>query len=97
MYKEDEDEQRHPKTKIDVDMMLQKNGIRLKNNVGYDAVYVANMCCNDFIGSSVKEEDLGKFIKNYLDDPDGYPEVAMTRFYADCIGKGIPIIWEDML
>lgn len=25
---------------------------------------------------------------------DGLP---MTRFYADCIGKGTPIMWEDMI
>jgi hypothetical protein len=36
-------------------------------------------------------------IKDYCDDYDGYSELPMTRFYADTIGKGIPIIWEDML
>ena len=28
---------------------------------------------------------------------DLYEGIVFTRFYADCIGSGIPIIWEDML
>lgn len=35
--------------------------------------------------------------KDYLGDPDGYEGVAFTRFYADCIGKGALIPWDDML
>ena len=52
----------------------------------------------DFHGSSIKEESsLVKYVKDYLDDPDGYDGIAMTRFYADCIGKGEIIPWEDLL
>lgn len=32
-----------------------------------------------------------------FDDPDGYDELVFDRFMMDCIGKDIPIIWEDML
>jgi hypothetical protein len=32
-----------------------------------------------------------------VDDPDGYPELPFTRFYADCIGTGTPIDWEDVI
>jgi hypothetical protein len=28
---------------------------------------------------------------------DGYDGLPMTRFYADCIGSGNPIIWEDVI
>ena len=38
-----------------------------------------------------------EFIKDYIDDKDGYPELPFTRFYADCIGSGCPINWGDML
>ena len=65
---------------------------------GYDAVYVYAMAKADFVGSSLlTEQQVLKFVGDYLNDPDGYDEVAFTRFYADCIAKGIPIIWEDMM
>jgi hypothetical protein len=81
-----------------LDLLLAKNGIELDNKFGYDYVFVANMCKADYLGSSVPDEShLAKFVKDYCDDPDGYEELPMTRFYADTIGKGIPIIWEDML
>lgn len=87
-----------PYTKDEVLSLLQRSGVTLTNDVGYDSVYVANMAKADYMGSSLANEQyLAKFIKDYLDDPDGYEEVAMTRFYADMIGKGIPIMWEDML
>lgn len=64
----------------------------------YDAVYVYNMAHADYYGSSITtEQQLYKFVGDYLKDPDGYKEVAFTRFYADCLAKGIPIIWEDMM
>ena len=34
---------------------------------------------------------------DYLDDPDGYRGLPFTRFYADCIGSGTPVMWEEML
>lgn len=87
-----------PITKEALDLLLAKNGIELDNKFGYDYVFVANMCKADYLGSSVPDEaHLAKFVKDYCDDPDGYSELPMTRFYADTIGKGIPIIWEDML
>ena len=52
----------------------------------------------DYHGSSITEDaKMIKFVKDYLDDPDGYDGIALTRFYADCIGKGEIIPWEDML
>ena len=52
----------------------------------------------DFLNSSLPDEEhLIKYVKDYVDDPDGYPELPFTRFYADIIGKGIPVIWEDMI
>lgn len=34
----------------------------------------------DFMGSSlVNEQQVAKYIKDYLDDVDGYDEIAMTR------------------
>lgn len=87
-----------PYTKDNLDTMMKANNITIDNNVGYDALYVLNMAKADYHGSSIVEESrLVKFVKDYLDDPDGYDGVAMTRFYADCIGKGEVIPWEDVL
>jgi len=84
--------------KDEVSSILKRNNINLKNDKGYDKVYVANMCIADYYGSSVIDENrLAKFIKDYLDDPDGYEDIAFTRFYADCIAKGIIIPWEDVV
>ena len=87
-----------PYTKENLETMLNSNGIVIENNIGYDALFVLNMAKADFYGSSLKDESsLAKYVKDYLDDPDGYDGIAMTRFYADCIGKGEIIPWEDLL
>lgn len=81
-----------------VDTMLKKYNVMLDNKIGYDYVYAANMGKADYYGSSIVDEQrLALFIKDYVDDKDGYPELPFTRFYADCIGSGTPIDWESML
>ena len=85
-------------SKENVDDLLKRYGINLENKFGYDYVFAANMCKADYWGSSISDEQhLALFVKDYVDDPDGYPELPFTRFYADCIGKGIPINWEDLI
>lgn len=85
-------------TKDRVNDLLKRYGIKVKNGSEYDKVYIANMCLYDFLGDAVADEHrLAKFIKKYIDDPDGYDGIALTRYYADCIGKGVHIEWEEML
>lgn len=95
MYKIDDSGNKiqiQPLSKDNVDELLRRYGITLKNKFGYDYVFAANMCKADYLGSSVPDEQrLALFVKDYVDDPDGYPELPFTRFYSDCIGKGIPI------
>lgn len=87
-----------PLTKDMVDELLKKNGIILENKFGYDYVFAANMCNADYMGSSIEDEKhLALFVKDYVDDPDGYSELPFTRFFADCIGSGTPIDWEDVI
>ena len=82
-----------PYTKETVESLLKANNVKLDGDVGYDAVYVANMVKADFYGSSISDDmHLAKFIKDYVDDPDGYDGIVFTRFYADCIGSGTPIM-----
>ena len=84
--------------KDSVDKLLNKYGVTIENKIGYDYVCAANMCIGDYYGSSIiDEQHVALFIKDYVDDPDGYEELPFTRFYADCIGSGVPINWEDML
>ena len=84
--------------KDSVDKLLNKYGVTIENKIGYDYVFAANMCIADYYGSSIiDEQHVALFIKDYVDDPDGYEELPFTIFYADCIGSGVPINWEDML
>lgn len=102
MYKkEEENKSEQPNsnyTRDKVDILLKRYDLKLENNKGYDDVYIANMCKFDFLGSSIDNEiKLAQFIKDYIDDADAYEGMPFTRFYADCIGNGTPIIWEDMI
>jgi len=87
-----------PMTKEGVDDLLKRSNVTIDNKIGYDYVFAANMCLADYMGSSITDErHVALFVKDYVDDPDGYRELPFTRFYADCIGTGTPIIWEDLL
>lgn len=87
-----------PIYKEKVEELLKAYDIELDNDVLYDAVYVANMAKADFYGSSISDEKhLVLFIKNYIDDEDGYDGIVFSRYYIDTVKKGIPIDWEDML
>lgn len=87
-----------PFTKESLSTLLAQNGVKIDERYMYDAVYVANMAKADFYGSAIVDElHLAKFVGDYINDPDGVPELAFTRFYSDTIIKGIPIYWEDML
>lgn len=87
-----------PIHKDKVDELLRAYDIELDNDVLYDAVYVANMARADFYGSSISDEKhLAMFIKDYLDDEDGYDGIVFSRFYIDTVKKGLPIDWEAML
>ena len=50
------------------------------------------------MGSSIEDElHLARYIKNVIDDPDGYDGMVFTHWYADMCKKGIPIDWEKMI
>ena len=87
-----------PYTKKEVDELLEKYEVKLKNKDGYDYVYAANMCKADFLGDSVPDEHhLAKYVKNVVDDIDGYDGVVFNRWYADMCKKGIIIDWSDLV
>lgn len=87
-----------PISKERLDELFRKFNVFLPGDAGYDAVYVANMCKADYFGKSIRDEGaLVQFVVDTIDDPDGYEGMVFTRFYADCIGSGTPINWEDMM
>ena len=87
-----------PYSKQDVDKLLQLYGINITNKEGYDYVYAANMCKADFLGSSVPDErHLAKYVKDVVDDVDGYDGLVFNRWFADMSKKGIVINWSDLI
>lgn len=86
------------RTKEQVESILKANNVELENDYGYDKVFVMHMALSDYMGSSISDEaHLAKYVKDVLDDKDGYEGIAFTRFLADCSAKGVPIIWSDMI
>lgn len=87
-----------PYNKEQVKTILERAGVVLKNDQLHDSVYVANMCKADFLGSSITDETrLALYVKDVIDDPDGYDGLVFNRWYADMCYCGIPIDWEEML
>ena len=100
MYKEvnGKKEKSRTYTKEKVDSLLRDFNINVERNKLYDAVYVANMCANDFLGKSVPDEaHLAMYIRDVLDDADAEDGYVFNRFYADCMFMNEPIEWEDMI
>lgn len=86
------------KTKEEVDAILKSYNVEIENDYGYDSVFVMHMGLSDYMGSSIPDEmHLAKYVKDVLDDKDGYDGIALTRFLADCSAKGVPIVWEDVI
>lgn len=82
-----------------LDDKLSSFGVTIDRSEGYyDPVYVWCMGTADYLGSSVADEiRLAKFVKDYIDDPDGNETRAFDEFYVNCYAKGVDIPWEDMI
>lgn len=87
-----------PMSKEKVDDILSKYGVKLRNNVGYNAVYIANMSLADYMKESIEDElHLARHIKCIIDDVDDNPENIFRMWIAQLDGNGIPIPWEDII
>jgi hypothetical protein len=87
-----------PITKENVDRLLEMNNIELHNNVGYDYVFVANMCKADYYGSSITDDKhVALYIKDTIDDEDAADGTTMRRWYATMVANGVIIDWDDTL
>lgn len=82
----------------EVEELLKRHNVILKNDNGYDKAYVAAMLKADCLGSSLEDEKhLALGVKDFLDDPDGSDEKAMRHWYSDMISLGVSIPWEEIL
>ena len=87
-----------PISKENVDRLLEQNKIQLDNNVGYDYVFVANMCKADYYGSSITDDKhVALYIKDTIDDEDAADGTTMRRWYATMVANGVMVDWDDSL
>lgn len=86
-----------PITREQLDNMMKQSNVHLTNNDNpYDAVFVANMCKADYLGSSVPDGlHLCLYVKDVINDDDGYDGIAFNRWYADMCRKGIQVDWYN--
>lgn len=101
MYFEDEQGNKVklvPYDEYQVSRMLKTYNIKIDNDKYFDKVFVANMCKADYLGSSIEDEQhLAMYIKDVLDDVDGYEGIAFARWLADVEHKKVNIDWNNML
>ena len=85
--------------KKQLDGILAANGITIERDEGYyDALYVWCMAKADYFGSSLSDDmHMARFVKDYIDDPDGNETRAFDEFYINCVAKGVDFPWEDMI
>lgn len=84
-------------TKEEIDSILTKYGITLKNRCMHDYVFAATMCRADYYGSSIEDElHLALYVKDTVDDVDASNETTFRRWVATMVGNGEPIDWDEI-
>lgn len=87
-----------PWTKPEVDALLQKHGVKLKNSQHYDYVYVANMGQADYLKSGVPDEaHVALYVKDTVDDVDGSSELPFRFWVEKCEALDWDIPWEELI
>lgn len=87
-----------PLGKEEVDAMLQRCGVNLEKNVGWDYVYVANMAKSDMDGSGFSDEkSQAMYVKMVIDDADAADGEVMACWYVKMIRRRIPVDWGMFL
>ena len=87
-----------PLSKEYIDRTLENNNIKLTKNVGYDYIFVANMCKADNYGSSISDEHhFALYIKDTIEDEDAADGTTMRRWYATMVANGQMVDWEEFI
>ena len=98
MMKNEDGERIKPMSKQEVEGLLREFGVKVENAKDYDTVFVANMGLADYLGDSVPDmEHLARYVKNVIDDPDGYEGIAFGRWFSDVCNKKVEVPWEDFV
>jgi len=86
-------------TKQQIQDMLKRHNIQLENDDMYDSVFVACMGKADFLGKSVPNDDLHLclYIKDVIDDPDGYDGQPFYRWLTDMERTGTHVDWSEFV
>nr|DAT58649.1 MAG TPA: hypothetical protein [Crassvirales sp.] len=64
------------------------NPLLINNDNPYDAVFAANMCKADYLGSSITDEKhLCLYVKDVIDDVDGYDGIVLIVGMLICVVK----------
>ena len=84
-------------TKEQVDELLKRHNVKLQNDVGHDAVYVANFGKHTLAKSVPDEQHLAMYIKERVDDMNAADGTIMREWYARLIACGMLVDWLDML
>lgn len=87
-----------PYTREEALELLEKYGVKLENNIGYNFVYILNMSLADYWEESIEDEEhLAKHVKCIIDDVDDNPDNIFRMWIAKMDGNGIPIPWGDIM
>lgn len=87
-----------PSTESDLYRLLQAYDVYIDHWNLYDCLYVLNMAKADFLGSSIEDEKhLILYVKDLLDDPDGYEGLVFNRWCADLEGQDIKLNWHEFI
>lgn len=86
-----------PMEKEQVDELLKRYNVKLQNDVGHDAVYVANFGKNTLTKSVQDEQHLALYVKEVVDDPNAADGTIMREWYARMIAAGLVVDWLDLL
>lgn len=84
-------------TKEQVDDLLKRHNVKLQNDVGYDAVYVANFGKHTLAKSVPDEQHLAMYVKEKIDDHNAADGTIMREWYARMIACGMMVDWLAML
>lgn len=84
--------------KDQIEELLQKYGIKIEDNVGYDFCYYFHQAKAYLYKSSiVDEKGLCQYVADMISDPDLKGGNAFRHYLVDLDAKGIGADWDDWL
>lgn len=85
-------------SKVKVEELLTKYGIKLERNLNYDFVYTFHMYKTDCKGKvPIDEKMILLLTKATVEDDDAADGFILRRWYATMVGNGEPVYWSDFL